>query len=142
MNKVNLIGRWCADPDVRYSQGENPTCIVRCNLAVGRKFKKDGEQSADFISCVAFGKIGELLEKYTSKGSKIGIVGRIQTNNYTNKDGVKVYSTDVIVEEIDFLDSKKSDSENTGNNAGSQQASGSDGFMSLPDGIDEELPFN
>jgi len=138
MNKVNLIGRWCKDPDVRYMQNENSTCVARCTLAVDRKFKKDGEQQADFINCVAFGKVGELIEKYTSKGTKIGIVGRLQSGKYTDKDGKDVFTTDIVVEEIDFLETKRSDSDNVPN----QQASGNDGFMNLPEGINEDLPFN
>lgn len=132
MNKVELIGRLVADPDVRYSQGDTPTAVARYRLAVDRRYKKDGEQSADFISCVAFGKNGEFAEKYLHKGIKIGVSGRIQTGSYENKDGQKVYTTDVVVEEHDFCESK-------GNAPAS--APSDDGFMNIPDNIDEEIPF-
>ena len=143
MNKVVLIGRLTADPEVRYSQGEKATAIARFSLAVNRRFVKDGEQSADFINCVAFGKTGEFVEKYFRKGNRIALSGRIQTGSYTNKDGNKVYTTDIMVEEVEFCESKGS------TNAGNQpqgrpspSAVASDGFMSIPDGIEEELPFN
>ena len=130
MNKVILMGRLTRDPEVRYSQGEQATAIARYTLAVDRRFKRDGDQTADFIGCVAFGKLGEFAEKYLRKGTKVVVTGRIQTGSYTNKDGQKVYTTDVVVEECEFAESK--------NAAG---AAG-DGFMNIPDGIDEELPFN
>lgn len=136
MNKVILIGRLVAEPEIRYSQGENASAIARYRLAVDRKFKREGEANADFISCVAFGKNGEFAEKYLHKGTKIAVVGRIQTGSYSNQEGQKVYTTDVIVEEHEFAESKSS--------GGSGQQSGqtdSDGFMNIPDGIDEELPF-
>lgn len=146
------MGRLTRDPEVRYSQGENQTAIGRYTLAVDRRFKRDGEQSADFISCVCFGKSAEFAEKYFHQGLKITISGRIQTGSYTNKDGMKVYTTDVVVEEQEFAESKASanrtnDGSSVGNNqnvaasVGNQQA-GDNGFMSIPDGIDEELPFN
>ncbi len=138
MNKVILIGRCTRDPEVRYSQGENATAVARYALAVDRQFKKDGDQSADFINCIAFGKRGEFAEKYLRKGTKIAVVGRIQTGSYTNKDGQKVYTTDVIVDEHEFVESKAA-SQNNG--SGSTPVS-SDGFMSIPDGVDAELPFN
>lgn len=150
MNKVILMGRLTRDPDIRYSQGEKATCIARYTLAVDRRFKREGEQSADFISCVAFGKSGEFVEKYLHKGTKIAITGRIQTGSY-EKDGQKVYTTDVVVEEHEFAESKASSSGSAGSSspaAGtgySQPATGQtgdDGFMNIPDGIDEELPFN
>ena len=143
MNKVILMGRLTRDPDVRYSQGENATAIVRYTLAVDRRFKRDGEASADFISCVAFGRQGEFAEKYLRQGTKVAITGRIQTGSYTNRDGQKVYTTDVIVEEQEFAESKKN-SENAGNGRNAAPAPSPDegGFMSIPDGIDEELPFN
>ena len=131
MNKVILTGRLTRDPEVRYS-GE--TAVARYALAVDRKFKKEGEATADFINCVAFGKSGEFVEKYLRKGTKIAITGRIQTGSYTNKDNQKVYTTDIVVEEHEFCESK-----------GTQEApanTDSDGFMSIPDNIDEELPFN
>ena len=139
MNKVILMGRLCADPEVRYSQNQNQTAVARYRLAVDRRFKREGEQTADFISCVAFGKAAEFAEKYLRQGTKIAITGRIQTGSYTNREGQKVYTTDVVVEEQEFAESKGA----RGNSEGSApQATDPDGFMSLPDGIDEELPFN
>lgn len=139
MNKVILMGRLVADPDIRYSQGEDSKCIARYKLAVDRRFKKEGQPTADFISCVAFGKQGEFAEKYLSKGMKISAVGRIQTGSYTNRDGQKVYTTDVIVDEQYFCESKSSEKENT-----QEPPAGAapDGFMDIPEGIDEELPWN
>ncbi len=138
MNKVILIGRCTRDPEVRYSQGENATAVARYTLAVDRQFKRDGEQSADFINCIAFGKRGEFAEKYLRKGTKIAVVGRIQTGSFTNKDGQKVYTTDVIVDEHEFVESKAA-SQNNG--SGSTPVS-SDGFLDIPDGVDTQLPFN
>ena len=139
MNKVILMGRLCADPEVRYSQNQKQTAVARYRLAVDRRFKREGEQTADFISCVAFGKAAEFAEKYLRQGTKIAITGRIQTGSYTNREGQKVYTTDVVVEEQEFAESKGA----SGNIEGSApQATDPDGFMSLPDGIDEELPFN
>ena len=105
MNKVILMGRLTRDPEVRYSQGEQATAIARYTLAVDRRFKRDGDQTADFIGCVAFGKLGEFAEKYLRKGTKVVVTGRIQTGSYTNKDGQKVYTTDVVVEECEFAES-------------------------------------
>ena len=137
MNKVILMGRLTRDPDVRYSQGEQSTAVARYTIAVDRRFKRDGDQqTADFINCVAFGRQGEFAEKYFRKGIKIAITGRIQTGSYTNKDGQRVYTTDVVIEEQEFAESK---SASAGNAAGSAVG---DGFMSIPNGIDEELPFN
>ena len=139
MNKVILMGRLVADPEVRYSQSDNPLAVARYRLAVDRRFKREGdEQTADFISCVAIGKNGEFAEKYLRKGMKIAVSGRIQTGSYTNKDGVKVYTTDVIVEEHDFCESKTS-SDNSGR---PEPATYNDGFMNIPDSIDDEIPFN
>ena len=145
MNKVILMGRLTRDPEVRYTQGDNAMAIARYSLAVDRRFKKDGdEQTADFINCIAFGKAGEFAEKYFRKGTKIAVVGRIQTGSYTNKDGQKVYTTDVVVEEQEFAESKNASAAN----ANAQPAAApsprdlGDGFMNIPDGIDEELPFN
>ena len=107
MNKVILIGRLTKDPETRYSQGQNSTCISRYSLAVDRQFKRDGEQTADFLNCVAFGKQGEFAEKYLKKGAKIAVTGRLQTGSYTDKDGKKVYTTDVVVESHEFVESKK-----------------------------------
>lgn len=143
MNKVILMGRLTRDPDVRYSQGEEPIAIARYTLAVDRRFHKDGEHAADFISCVAFRKQGEFAEKYLRQGTKIVITGRIQTGSYTNRDGQKVYTTDVVVEEQEFAESKKTVEEReAAEYGGRQEAPDSDGFMSIPDGIDDELPFN
>lgn len=136
MNKVILLGRLTRDPDVRYSQGENNLAIARYTLAVDRRFQRNGDQSADFISCVAFGKAAEFAEKWFKQGIKIAVTGRIQTGSYTNKDGAKVYTTEVVVEEQEFAESKS--------NSESQPApapSDSDGFMSIPDGVEDELPF-
>lgn len=187
MNKVILMGRLTRDPDIRYSQGEKPTCFARYTLAVDRRFKRDGEPTADFINCIAFGKTAEFAEKYYHQGIKICISGRIQTGSYTNREGQKVYTTDVVVEEQDFAESKSSGS-NQVNTAASvqpgytpapnpapyagqgnsyaapdpgrqgaygapnpapaggfvpnQAAYAADGFMNIPDGIDEELPFS
>lgn len=139
MNKTILIGRLTKDPEVRYSNGANgSTAVARYTLAVDRKFKQEGQQSADFINCIAFGKLGEFAEKYLHKGVKIAIVGRIQTGSYKNKDGNTVYTTDVVVEEQEFCESKSSN-QSQGNDR--QQVS-SDGFMSIPDGIEDGLPFN
>lgn len=140
MNKVILIGRLCRDPEIRYSQGSD-TAIGRYTLAVDRRYKKDGdEQTADFINCVVFGKGAEFVEKYLKKGTKIAVVGRMQTGSYTNKDGVKVYTTDVVVEQQEFAESKGS---STGDGQQGRQAPAvdSDGFMNIPDNLDE-LPFN
>ena len=145
MNKVLLIGRLTGEPEVKYSQGAQPVCVARYRLAVDRKYKKDGEQSADFISCVAFGKSGEFAEKYLHKGTKIAVEGRIQTGSYTNRDGQKVYTTDVVVEDQEFAESKASSDNNSGYvpaNRPSPSGAAGDGFMNIPDGIDEELPFN
>lgn len=144
MNKVVLMGRLTRDPEVRYG-GANNTAVAKYSLAVPRKFKRDGDQECDFISCVAFGKLGEFAEKYLRKGTKIVIVGRIQTGSYTNKDGQKVYTTDVVVEEQEFAESKNASSQNSDNRTSSPHGSApdSDGFMNIPDGIDDsELPFN
>ena len=140
MNKVILMGRLTRDPEVRYTQGDNAMAIARYSLAVDRRFKRDGEPDADFINCVAFGKAGEFAEKYLKKGTKIAVVGRIQTGSYTNKDGQKVYTTDVVVEEQEFAESKGNGS--TEGNQTAKAPTSSDGFMNIPDGIDEELPFN
>ena len=141
MNKTVLMGRLTADPQVRYSQGDNATAVARYTLAVNRKFKKDGEPTADFIPCVVFGRSAEFAEKYFRQGMRVSISGRIQTGSYTNKDGVKVYTTEVIVEEQEFAESKAANQQNQ-QSAGSGSIPASDGFMNIPDGMDEELPFN
>lgn len=140
MNKVVLVGRLTADPDVRYSQtSDSQMAIARFNLAVDRKIKRENEQNADFISCVAFGKTAEFIEKYFSKGMRIGLSGHIQTGSYTNQNGVKVYTTDVIIDECEFVESKKE--QNTVPEL--PPAASDDGFMNIDDdGITEQLPFN
>ena len=180
MNKVILMGRLTRDPEIRYTQGDNSMCIARYTLAVDRRFNRnagnDGN-NADFIPCVAFGRSGEFAEKYLKKGTKMAITGRIQTGSYTNKDGVKVYTTEVVVEDQEFAESKNASSggnfggngnyggnnysgggnggSSYGGNGGSSYSGGAsqssqqsadnsdslDGFMNIPDGIDEELPF-
>lgn len=133
MNKVLLIGRLTKDPNVTYTQGQEPMAIARYNLAVDRAIKKDRDQTADFISCVAFGKNGEFAEKYLHKGMKIAIEGRIQTGSYTNKENQKVYTTDVVVEHHEFCETR---------NANTQKPD-DDGFVNIPAGVDDEaLPFN
>lgn len=142
MNKVILMGRLTRDPEVRYTQGDNASAVARFSLAVDRRFKKDGEQTADFINCVAFGKTGEFIEKYGRKGTKFVVEGRIQTGSYTNKDGQKVYTTDVVIEQVEFAESKASTDGNTANNTANSNAPTDTSFMDIPDSIDEELPFN
>ena len=147
MNKVILMGRLTRDPEVRYSQGDSAMAIARYTLAVDRRFNRNGDEgSADFIGCVAFGRSGEFAEKYFRKGTKVLVTGRIQTGSYTNRDGVKVYTTDVVVEDQEFAESKNSNAGNDGgyvsNNRAPEPSGAGDGFMNIPDGIDEELPFN
>ena len=146
MNKVILMGRLTRDPEVRYTQGENALAIARFTLAVDRRRQQNADgQTADFISCTAFGKTAEFAEKYLHKGTKVTLSGRIQTGSYTNKDGNKVYTTDVIVEEVEFAESKNSAAQNGSfGNMGTKPEGNAvgDGFMNIPDGIDEELPFN
>ena len=141
MNKVILMGRLTRDPDVRYTTGENPLAIAGYTLAVDRRFHKDGEATADFISCVVFGRAAEFAEKYFRQGMRVLVSGRIQTGSYTNKEGQRVYTTDIIADDQEFADSKNA-------SAGGKQAPEmgkpiGDGFMSIPDGVeDESLPFN
>ena len=151
MNKVILMGRLTRDPEVRYSAGENALAIARYTLAVDRRFRRDGEATADFISCVVFGRGAEFAEKYFHQGIRIVVSGRIQTGSYTNRDGQKVYTTEVVVEDQEFAESKNSAAGNDGGYNGGgynsaparpQPAAATDGFMNIPDGIDEELPFN
>ncbi len=143
MNKVILMGRLTRDPEVRYSAGENSIAIARYTLAVDRRFKKEGETTADFISCVSFGKQAEVAEKYFCQGIRIVVSGRIQTGSYTNKDGNKVYTTDVVIEEQEFAESK-SHADSSGNVQNNVPITPTDanGFMNVPEGIDEELPFS
>ena len=142
MNKVILMGRLTRDAEVRYSQGDASTAVARFSLAVDRRFKRDGDdQTADFINCVAFGRNGEFAEKYLRKGTKIALTGRIQTGSYTNKDGVRVYTTDIVAEEFEFAESKNA-SANSGDYSGfgsvsrPEPISAGDGFMNIPDGIE------
>ena len=146
MNKVVLVGRLTRDPEVRYSQGNNATAVARYTVAVDRRFKRDGEPTADFIPCVVFGRSAEFAEKYFRQGLKIAVTGRIQTGSYTNKDGQKVYTTDVVVEEQEFAESKNA----SGNNGGGYQQedrpapgnASADGFMDIPTGLTgNDLPF-
>ncbi len=160
MNKVILMGRLTRDPEVRYSQGASQTSVARFSVAVDRRFKREGEPDADFFNCTAFGKQAEFIERYLHKGTKVVLCGRIQNDNYTNKEGQMVYSVRVMVDEIEFAESKNASGANAGggyNNAGGYGNGGGyagggnsapapsgagDGFMNIPDGIDEELPFN
>ena len=160
MNKVMLMGRLTRDPAVRHSTGENATAFARYTLAVDRRFVRqndaDNGQTADFISCVAFGKSAEFAEKYLHQGSKIAVTGRIQTGSYTNRDGQKVYTTDVIVEEQEFAESKSADTSGSGGGNGGNSSNGfgnsggwnnnaaadASGFMNIPEGIDDDLPFD
>ena len=140
MNKVIFMGRFTRDPEVRYSQGANPTAIARFTLAVNRRFKRDGEPEADFFNCTAFGKQAEFIERYMRKAVKVVVSGRIENDNYTNKEGQMVYSVKVMIEEIEFAESKAAGG-NQGNSGYSNMGPG-DGFMNIPGGLDEELPFN
>lgn len=140
MNKWIGMGRLTRDPEIRYTQGATPTAIARYTLAVDRRFKREGEATADFINCTAFGKAAEFAEKYLTQGTKIAVVGRIQTGSYTNNDGVKVYTTDVIVEEQEFAESKNGGVERS-NGGVTPAPTSTDGFINIPDGIEEELPF-
>lgn len=157
MNKVILMGRLTRDPEVRYSQGATPTAVARFSVAVDRRFKREGEPDADFFNCTCFGKQGEFVEKYLHKGTKVVLSGRIQNDNYTNKEGQQVYGVRIMVDEIEFAESKNAAgsgdngynggnfSNNNNYGGGRSQAAPSgagDGFMNIPDGIDEELPFN
>lgn len=137
MNKVILMGRLTKDPDVRYTQGNEPMCIARYTLAVDRMGKKkEGQTNADFPNCVAFGNLGEFAEKYLKKGTKIAMIGRLQTGSYTDRNGNKVYTTEVVVESQEFAESKAS-------NGNTQAKHGEkDGFMDIPDGMDEELDMD
>jgi len=139
VNKVILIGRLTKDPEVRTAGN---TTVGKYTLAVDRKFKRDGEPTADFINCVSFGKLAEFAEKYLKKGTKIAITGRIQTGSYTNKDGNRVYTTDVVVEEQEFTESRAAQNGNGVPSSPTPSAPNSEGFMSIPAGIGEELPFN
>ena len=150
MNKVILMGRLTRDPEVRYSQGDAATAVGRYTLAVDRRFRRDGEPTADFFNCVAFGRAAEFAERYLRQGTKMVVCGRLQTGSYTNRDGVKVNTVDIVVEEQDFAESKAASSASAPSNSyqanqaptPSPSADIGDGFMNIPDGIDEELPFS
>lgn len=153
MNKVILMGRLTRDPEVRYSAGENALAIARYTLAVDRRFKRDGEASADFIPCVVFGKSAEFAEKYFRQGMRVTISGRIQTGSYTNNEGNRVYTTEVVVEEQEFAESKSASQANAAAYQPQPQYTApapmqsaprpaADGFMNIPEGLEEELPFS
>ena len=157
MNKVILMGRLTRDPEVRYSQGASQTAIARFSIAVDRRFKREGEPDADFFNCTCFGKQAEFVERYLHKGVKVVLSGRVQNDNYTNKDGQMVYSVRIMVDEIEFAESKNAAGGNGdggynnggynnggfgGGNVAPAVSGAGDGFMNIPDGIDEELPFN
>ena len=147
MNKAIIMGRLVRDADIRWSQGEEQLCIARFTLAVDRRYKKSNdEKTADFISCIAFGRIAEFMEKFGHKGVKFVTEGRIQTGSYTNRDGQKVYTTDVVVEQIEFAESKNSSLQNSMVQQDQEQKQSlkedENGFMMIPEGIDDELPFN
>lgn len=152
MNKVIMMGRLTRDPEVRYSQGANATAVARYSIAVDRRFRRDGEPEADFFNCTVFGRGAEFAEKYLKQGTKIVITGRVENDNYTNKDGQKVYGTRILVEEQEFAESKNASAGHSGNSFGGNSfgnsnsapsaSSAGEGFMNIPDGVDEELPFN
>lgn len=146
MNKVIMMGRLTRDPEIRYSQGANATAVARFSIAIDRRFKREGEPDADFFNCVAFGKTAEFVEKYLKQGTKVALTGRVENDNYTNKDGQKVYGTRICVEECEFAESKgnsSNETEKTQNTAKSEaRHEPGEGFMNIPDGLEEELPFN
>ena len=145
MNKVILMGRLTRDPEIRYSSGATSTAVASFSIAVDRRFKREGEPDADFFNCTAFGKQAEFVERYLKKGVKMVVVGRIQNDNYTNKEGQKVYSVRIMVDEMEFAESKNAAGAGNGEDQPSarpQPSAAGDGFMNIPDGIDEELPFN
>lgn len=141
MNKVILMGRLTRDPEVRYSQGENASAIARFSLAVDRRFKRDGDAEADFFNCTAFGRQAEFVERYLKRGTKMVVTGRIQNNNYTNRDGQKVYGVQIIVEELEFAESKAAGSDTGSQKKEEPMPEVGDGFMTIPEGIEEELPL-
>lgn len=149
MNKVIMMGRLTRDPEIRYSQGATQTAVARFSLAVDRRFKREGQPEADFFNCSAFGRQAEFCEKYLHQGTKVVITGRLENNNYTNKNGEKVYAVQISVEEIEFAESKAAAAQNGGGNFGGAPAGGApapsaasgDGFINIDDGIEDELPF-
>ena len=142
MNRVIFSARLVRDPEVRYSQGATSTAVARFTIAVDRRFKREGEPDADFFNCVSFGKTAESVEKYLKQGTKVMIVGRVENDNYTDKNGNKVYGTRILVEEWEFCESKAQSSTEAQKTQNSQNAKATEGFMDIPDGIQEELPFN
>lgn len=138
MNKIILLSRLTKDPEVRYTQGDNSMAIASFSVAVNRKFKRENEPEADFFNCTAFGRQAQFVEKYLKKGTKILLSGRVQNDNYTNKEGQKVYSVSIIVEEIEFAESKG----NSDTQQHTQPQFNADGFMNIPTGLEEELPFS
>ena len=144
MNKVILVGRLTRDPEVRYPQNDSQVAVARYTLAIDRKFKRDNEPTADFIPCVVFGRSGEFAEKYFRQGMRISVSGRIQTGSYTNKDGVRAYTTEVIVEEQEFAESRAESEANRSGQQPTKQEEKVDenGFMNIPEGLEEELPFD
>ena len=144
MNKVILLGNLTRDPEIRYSQGEKQMAVARFSIAVNRRFANDGETNADFFNCTASGKTAEFIEKYFRQGSRMSLVGRIENNNYTNKNGEKVYSVQIMVEEVEFAERKSAQSNNQTQNQNqpAQTNGGDDDFMNIPDGIEDGLPFN
>lgn len=142
MNSAQLVGRLTRDPEVRYSDGGST--VTRFTLAVDRRFKKDGGDDADFINCVAFGKTAEFLEKWFRKGQRLGLTGRIQTGSYVNQEGTKVYTTEVVVENVEFVESKGASAGDGGPQQRPAPTSAiGDGFMNIPDGVEDDgLPFN
>lgn len=139
MNKIILMGRLTADPEIRFSSNENQTCVAKFNLAVDRRFKRDGEPTADFFQIVAFGKLGEFAQTYLQKGTKVVLDGELRNNNYTNKDGQKVYGFQIVANSIEFAESKRAAQENQSRPA--EPEADSDGFMNIPDDIADSLPF-
>jgi single-strand DNA-binding protein len=144
MNKVVLVGRLTGNPEVRYSQGDNSTAVARYTVAVERRFKsnREGEPTADFIRCVVFNKSAEFAEKHFTKGMRVAISGRIQTGSYTNQEGVRIYTTDIIVEEQEFAQSRSEGSAGVNVPPPFPEGDQGDGFMNIPDEYDDELPFN
>lgn len=138
MNKVILIGRLTRDPEIRYTQGENSMAVARFTLAVDRRFKRDNQPTADFISCICFRKTAEFVEKYCKKGTKLAVDGSWQTGSYTNKDGNKVYTNDCLVDNCEFAESKATAEQNQKKD----DNIGNDDFMNIPDGVEDGLPFN
>ena len=142
MNKVAMVGRLSKDVETRYSQGANATAISRSSIAVDRRIKREGEPDADFFNIVAFGKTAEFLEKYFKKGMRIAIVGRVENDNYTDKDGRKVYGTRIVAEECEFCESKGESSNQAQKPQNKANNEVKEGYVNVPDGINEELPFN